>query len=101
MKKVGSQSRTSSGRSGGETAYRVRGSTERASVACIGAYSGERSTALRRVVRAGADGLADLGLRLRERREHPRQVGLADQHLAGLRALVARDHAAALHHVDQ
>ena len=33
--------------------------------------------------------------------EHPREVGLADQHLARLRALVAGDHAAALEHVDQ
>ena len=33
--------------------------------------------------------------------QHARQVGLGDQHLAGLGALVARDHAAPLHHVDQ
>src|SRR5205085_1116478 len=36
-----------------------------------------------------------------ESSENARQIGLADQHLARLRALVAGDHAAALHHVDQ
>ena len=37
----------------------------------------------------------------RQRGEDARQVGLGDQHLARLGALVAGDHAAALEHVDQ
>src|SRR3954452_9688436 len=36
-----------------------------------------------------------------QRREHAREVGLGHQHLARLGALVARDHPAALEHVDQ
>src|SRR6266536_762987 len=39
--------------------------------------------------------------RLVQRFEHARQVHLGDQDLARLGALIARDHAPALHHVDQ
>src|SRR3954467_10070007 len=45
-------------------------------------------------------GIVGHGLRV-ERREHARQVGLGDQHLAGLGAFVTRDHAAPFEHVDQ
>src|SRR5581483_6227146 len=48
----------------------------------------------------GGAGLAlALLARIAALREEPRQVRLGDEHLARLRALVARDHAAALEHV--
>src|SRR3954468_8803716 len=67
--------------------WRMRASRRRSPIATAPILADGRSA-----VGRGADGLV-------ERRQHARQIRLGDQYLAGLRALVARYHAAPLHHV--
>src|SRR4051812_21658988 len=72
-------------------------------------YSGRSAdfSGLGLAVRLGPLPLADLVLRCalilngRAAAQRPGQLGVADKHLPRLRALVPRDHAAALEHVDQ
>src|SRR5207237_6312045 len=71
---------------------RMRASRSLSPMGCIGAYSGAAAR-LGGVARGGPD-------RLVEGRQDARQVGLGDQDLTRLGALVARDHAAPFHHVD-
>ena len=52
-------------------------------------------------LRAGADGVGRAVAAPGNAVEHARKVRFRDQHLARLGTLVARDHAAPLHHVDQ
>src|SRR3954452_11709317 len=85
--------------------WRIRASRSVSPIVPTATYSGERpdvrapggQPASGMVVGAGAD----RGAGLLERRQNTRQIALRDEHLAGLRALVAGDHAAALHHVDE
>src|SRR5437763_8639102 len=72
---------------------RMRASRSLSPMGCIGVYSGA-AVRLGGVARGGPD-------RVVEGRQDAREVGLGDQHLPRLRALVARDHATPLHHVDQ